>query len=344
MYYTLYHTLELYTLHRVNLLRMLCGSTWGASKKCLLSVYRSLVRSVIEYGCEIQYSASVKALKILQSVQSQCLRICTGACRSTPLIALQNECGELPLHIRRAEILMRHAIRIKTCNNNPAVSTLDDTWHNYIPRYMGRNVKSIISPVQTILDDITARTVTSTPPWLIELPTIDDTLAEQINKKTHLPHEMKAVSMAHIEQYDTYYNIYTDGSCFDEQTTSSMYSTDHMAVYHLPNKTDIMTAELLAIQKAVEYSKDVKTFENIAILTDSLSCVKLIGKYRPFAPDERVCNLINAVHESHAKGNHITIVWIPSHVGIPGNETADNLAKQAHCIQNKTYVKIPSSL
>ena len=131
---------------------------------------------------------------------------------------------------------------------------------------------------------------------------------------------MKAMSQAHIKQYDTYYTIYTDGSCYNEQTTSSMYSTDYTAVYHLPSKTDITTAELLAIQKAVEYSKGMKAFQNIAILTDSLSCVKLIGKCSTFTPDEGVCTLMNAVQECHEKGNHITIIWIPSHVGIPGNE------------------------
>ena len=155
---------------------------------------------------------------------------------------------------------------------------------------------------------------------------------------------MKAMSLAHIEQCDTYYTIYTDGSCYNEQTTSSMYSTEYTAVYHLPNKTDITTAELLAIQKAVEYSKDkMKAFQNIANLTDSLICVKLMGKYNTFTPDEGVCTWMNTVQECHARGNHITIIWIPSHVGIPGNEAADSLAKQAHYIQNETYVKIPSS-
>ena len=41
---------------RLNVIRMLKGTTWGAGKRSLLTVYRSLVRSVIEYGMEAYFS------------------------------------------------------------------------------------------------------------------------------------------------------------------------------------------------------------------------------------------------------------------------------------------------
>jgi hypothetical protein len=114
------------------------------------------MRSLVEYGCEIKYSFSVKALKILQSVHVESVHVESVSVygpRDMYINAtnrtIQHECGEPLLHIRRSEIMMRHTIRIKACNNNPAVLALDDIWHNYIPRYIGKNVKSIISPVQT---------------------------------------------------------------------------------------------------------------------------------------------------------------------------------------------------
>jgi len=41
---------------RLNVIRMLKGTSWGAGKRPLLAVYRSLVRSVIEYGVEAYFS------------------------------------------------------------------------------------------------------------------------------------------------------------------------------------------------------------------------------------------------------------------------------------------------
>ena len=36
---------------RLNLMRMISGQTFGSSKKCLLTIYRALIRSVLDYGC-----------------------------------------------------------------------------------------------------------------------------------------------------------------------------------------------------------------------------------------------------------------------------------------------------
>jgi len=35
---------------RLNLLRAISGNKWGANKKTLLMIYRSLIRSILDYG------------------------------------------------------------------------------------------------------------------------------------------------------------------------------------------------------------------------------------------------------------------------------------------------------
>ena len=49
---------------RLNVIRMLKGTYWGAGKRSLLTVYRSLVRSVIEYGMEAYFFTSPSLLKL----------------------------------------------------------------------------------------------------------------------------------------------------------------------------------------------------------------------------------------------------------------------------------------
>jgi len=66
--------------------------------------------------------------------------------------------------------------------------------------------------------------------------------------------------------------------------------------------------------------------KNISLFSDSLSALKAIkaGKTdcRPNMLND-IYELVNIVHQN------VTLVWIPSHQGITGNETADRGAKQA---------------
>jgi hypothetical protein len=85
-------------------MRCLVGSGWGASKTCLMTVYRVLIRSLPDYGAGALDSACQTAKAMLDTVQCKALRICCGAMTGTALSALQNECGELPLALRRNKI------------------------------------------------------------------------------------------------------------------------------------------------------------------------------------------------------------------------------------------------
>ncbi|XP_045459916.1 uncharacterized protein LOC123670466 [Melitaea cinxia] len=75
------------------------------------------------------------------------------------------------------------------------------------------------------------------------------------------------------------------------------------------------------------------------ILTDSLSCLYAI-KDNPFRSRLRssvILKIREALFSCHHKGIQIALVWIPSHSGIPGNETADSCAKaavQSGCINH----------
>ena len=86
---------------RINLLKVLTGSRWGADKETMLLVYRGLIRSCMEYGCAV-YDLTCKMHKRRSDrVQAQCLRICSGALWCTSVAALQVDCGEMPLDLRR---------------------------------------------------------------------------------------------------------------------------------------------------------------------------------------------------------------------------------------------------
>ena len=90
-----------YLKHRcmkaLNLLRVVAHKDWGADCATLLKLYRSHVRSKLDYGCVVYGSARQSALDCLDRVQNAALRVCLGAFRTSPIASLHVEAGELPL-------------------------------------------------------------------------------------------------------------------------------------------------------------------------------------------------------------------------------------------------------
>ena len=69
----------------LNLLIFLCNTDWGADRKVLLRLYRSLIRSKLDYG-SIVYGETFKSYaNMLDPIHNKGLRICLGAFRSSPV-------------------------------------------------------------------------------------------------------------------------------------------------------------------------------------------------------------------------------------------------------------------
>ena len=81
----------------------------------------------------------------------------------------------------------------------------------------------------------------------------------------------------------------------------------------------IYTAELLAISDAITYATDQYT-----IFTDSKSSIQSLMNHNSKHP------IIRKIHTNIVKHRKkITMCWVPSHVGIHGNEKADEMARAA---------------
>jgi Reverse transcriptase (RNA-dependent DNA polymerase)/Endonuclease-reverse transcriptase len=111
----------------LNLMRAICGTVWGASKKILLLLYRSLIRSIIDYGCLAYEGASKSNLKYLDSIQYQALLIATGGFIGTPLFTLLAECAEKSLEYRRIELRLKYLTKLNYIPVNPAKGILVDS-------------------------------------------------------------------------------------------------------------------------------------------------------------------------------------------------------------------------
>jgi len=147
-----------------------------------------------------------------------------------------------------------------------------------------------------------------------------------------LPHALLALSNDLIDTYSNYVPVYTDASktddgkvgvgCYFEPTRDS---TELKLVHRITDHVSIYAGEMAAIRLAIQTAGQLNCTAPVVIFSDSLSAVRSLElewcKSRP--------NLLRDIIESkHALNWDVTLVWVPSHIGIHGNETADNLAAE----------------
>ena len=116
----------------LNILKVLSRTEWVADQTTLLKLYRSLVRSKLDYGCIVYGSASKTALANLDPVHNQGLRLSLGAFISSPVESLYVEAHEPPLEIRRQKLALQYIPKLKANPGNPAYDVFNPKFYMQI--------------------------------------------------------------------------------------------------------------------------------------------------------------------------------------------------------------------
>ena len=77
----------------LNILRVVGHTDWGADRSTLLKLYRTLVRSKLDYGSAVYASTKAYILKELDPIHQQGLRIALSAFRTSQVQSLYAEAG-----------------------------------------------------------------------------------------------------------------------------------------------------------------------------------------------------------------------------------------------------------
>ncbi|KAI8439824.1 hypothetical protein MSG28_013491 [Choristoneura fumiferana] len=110
----------------INVLRALSGVWWGAHPYCQKLVYNAVIRSQFDYGSLVIEPCNKNALKKLDLIQAKCLRITLGAMKSSPKIAMQVECLDPPLSLRRQYLADRFIFKACSISNHPLLPRLEE--------------------------------------------------------------------------------------------------------------------------------------------------------------------------------------------------------------------------
>lgn len=84
----------------------------GSDTRCLLNLYKSLVRSRLDYGAIVYQSATPSALKMLDPVHHLGIRLSTGAFRTSPIDSLYVVSNEWSLHFQRTYLAFVYFLKV----------------------------------------------------------------------------------------------------------------------------------------------------------------------------------------------------------------------------------------
>ena len=92
----------------------------------------------------------------------------------------------------------------------------------------------------------------------------------------------------------------------------------------IPDESSIFTAEAKAVDLALDFITICDADNKFIIFSDSLSVLKAM-KYTS-SKNPQIQKLLEKCHKLLAN-NEIVLFWIPSHIGIQGNEMVDKQTK-----------------
>ena len=162
----------------LNLLRVVARTDWGADRKVLLNLYRTIIRSKLDYGSIIYGSARKSYLQMLDPIHHQGLRLALGAFRTSPSESLLAEANEPSLYNKCLKLSMQYALKLKSNPSNPTYETVFEPQYktlfenkpNMIPSF-GIRISEFVN-MNLDLDNIADFKISDVPLWTFSQPRV----------------------------------------------------------------------------------------------------------------------------------------------------------------------------
>lgn len=264
----------------------------------------------------------------MNSIHNTALRLCLGAFRSSPVESLYCEANEPPLWIRRQHLLLNYIISVSSNPLNPVYSLFtNDSLQNISTSSTIRPLPSLLKtmPIKIDISQTFPLPLPLMPPWTKNIPHINTSLTTL--NKNETPNDLIKKTFLDIiyrNEYDLV--LYTDASKNETGVGCAVTTLDSPVFSSTISSTcTVHTSELYSILQVFKHISAPN--KNVCICTDSLASIHSIKDIYSDHP------LIQNIHDSYqlsfSQNITVTILWTPSHIGIMGNELADQLAKRA---------------
>ena len=215
-----FKSLRLKCFKAMTVLKVVSRMAYGSDRKTMLLLYRSLIRSKLDYASIVYDSALESSKRMLDTVHHQGVRVATGAFRTSPVSSLLVDANEPPLRFRRQLLTMRYALRVRQLPSHPTFqSVFSSSTLETFDSGVTRGAKPICVRVANLMEDADIDVASVTPlipnraqSWLLEPPSCDTELTRFSKPHTHAE-ELRQEAQKHIvTNYTDCIHYYTDES------------------------------------------------------------------------------------------------------------------------------------
>ena len=168
-------------------------------------------------------------------------------------------------------------MKLKSNRSNPTYNTVFRP--NYFSLFQNKPSGIRIAPTLNFagikVRNIQSSSILNIPPWTIKQPEVLFTLTTD-KKETSDSSIFRAKFQELSSEYPDFQHIYTDGSKDGPNVASACVSQTRTRKCRLPYNASIFTAEIQAINTALDYIKDAN-LSKVLFFSDSLSVLQSIN-------------------------------------------------------------------
>jgi len=152
--------------------------------------------------------------------------------------------------------------------NKQFVKFFDKNPNQILP--LGFRASGDLSDIGFVQKDIQLSSLSSAPPWwLLSSPSVDFTLTA-LSKSDTTPEIFQSKFLEVCEGLQDHYHVYTDGSRMNSHVGAAAVGRDVSKILRIIDKASIFTAELVALNLALDIIRR-STRKKFIIFSDSLS-------------------------------------------------------------------------
>ena len=298
---------------------------WGPKPKLMRWAYTGIVRPAISYaaliwgGLALEHDTTIEALRRLNRLAMNTM---VNVPRSTPTQAMEIILDVMPLHLHIQKEGMSTYLRIQ--------DQIRIQWEG-VSTNLTRSV-SHIRYWEYLADDA----------GIFNIQTESDDCHVLAPSRRFILDTASFVDMDSCQQpLDC--NVYTDGSKLDDKVGAGVYikrpgHTVAAESFRLSDHATVYQAEMMAIKQAALILQKINDLTTIKFYVDSQAALRTFQS--PIIKSRLALSTIGALNL--VKKESMIFVWTKAHVGNPGNEEADKLAKAGTIMDNIIDVPFPA--